>query len=123
MFVYQMLIGDATDEYFLEYNARTASADGEPGSLTPYILYALYLISSFLLSLIMLNIIIAIMGNTNAVRTGMGRKVIYKNQLETVINRIFKFKHEISVTDWTDRALGTGKFKNRCCNWNGPTVS
>lgn len=42
-------------------------------------MYALYLGSSFFLMIVLLNIIIAIMGNTQTIRQEFGRKVIYKN--------------------------------------------
>jgi hypothetical protein len=79
LFVYQMLMGDATHEYFKHYEARKPGAEGDPNSITPYILYVLYLGASFLVMIIMLNIIIAIMGNTQTVRTELKRKVIYRN--------------------------------------------
>ena len=104
MYIYQLLMGDASHSAFLEYSATSESGEGHPKSITPYILYVLYLIASFLVTLIMLNIVIAIMGNAQAMRSELGRKVIYRNQLKTVIQRIHKFKHTVSLEDWMDRA-------------------
>merc|ERR1711998_602319 len=58
MFVWQMLLGDASHETFFEFKGK------QSGSLTPYILYFLYLVASSMMIILLLNIIIAIMGNT-----------------------------------------------------------
>lgn len=105
MFVYQILMGDATHEHFLEYKGK------QSGSWTPYILYALYLVSSATIMILLLNIIIAIMGNTQAERTELGRKVLYRSQLLTVVSRIYKFNQDVTLEDWIDRENARG-----CCD-------
>jgi uncharacterized membrane protein len=72
MFVWQMLMGDATHDEFFEFKAKQSE------SWTPYILYVLYLLASAMMMILLLNIIIAIMGNTQTTRTELGRKVIYR---------------------------------------------
>jgi hypothetical protein len=98
MFVYQMLMGDATHEYFYEMKTK------KTGSTTPMIMYVLYIFASAAIMLVLLNIVIAIMSDTQATRTGLGRSVIYKNQLQTVLDRIYRFDHTVDVKTWKEMA-------------------
>lgn len=118
MFVYQMLMGDATPEFFLAYSARVDTSDGddktiawfENNSYTIAILYALYLASSFIIMIIMLNIIIAIMGDTQSKRSELGRAVIYRNQLQTILRNFYRFDYQVTLKDWQLRHEGKGKY-------------
>ena len=56
-------MGDAQHEHFYEYKSRYT------GSATPLFLYGLYLIASFVVMIMILNIIIAVMGEVQLSRT------------------------------------------------------
>lgn len=105
MFVYQMLMGDADHSYFFEHKGKFS------GSPTPWVLYLIYIASSFFMMIVLLNIIIAIMGNTQTVRTELGRKVIYKNQMATLLRQIHRYNYRVNLTNWMKRA---DEEKNGC---------
>lgn len=123
-FVYQILMGDATPEYFLAYSARVDTSEVGPDATsdeeliahvensgyTIFVMYLLYLAASFFLMIIMLNIIIAIMGDTQAKRSELGRAVIYRNQLQTVLSRFYQFDYQVALNDWQARHEGKGKY-------------
>lgn len=99
MFVWQILMGDATHENFFDYRSRFTD------SPTPYFLYALYLIASFIIMIMILNIIIAIMGEVQVERTNLGRAVIYKKQLAVVLDSIYKFDDQVRLKSWFNRPI------------------
>lgn len=104
-----MLMGDATPEYFNAYSARVESDDPWEQSTTPNIMFIIYFLASFFIMIIMLNIIIAIMGDTQGKRTALGRLVIYKGQLATVLDRYYRFGPDLNLDKWTTDDSGS------CC--------
>ena len=81
-YVFQMLMGDASPETIWSYAAKQKQEDPylddyENSMWTPYILLVVYVMASFFIMVIMLNIIIAIMGEVQGQRGEKGRAVIY----------------------------------------------
>ena len=77
---------------------------------TPAVLLVVYVMASFFIMVIMLNIVIAIMGDTQTKRTDLGRAVIYKNQLRTVLDRYYSFGDRLDLDKW--EGLRNGKYRN-----------
>ena len=71
LFVYQMFLGDATPEFFAAFKAKVRN------SATMYVLWLFYIPISFLLLVVLLNMLIAIMGDAQSSRTEHGRAIIY----------------------------------------------
>ena len=79
IYVYQMLLGDASHEGF------TAFKQVDNGSYTFIFLYVVYFAATTAIVLVLMNIIIAIMGEVQAKRGEKGRAVVYATQLKVVI--------------------------------------
>jgi hypothetical protein len=90
MYVYQMLLGDASHDGFLSFKQYDA------GSKTWLVLYLVYLFASVAIVLVLMNIIIAIMGDVQSQRGEKGRAVVYATQLKVVIEQYPKYNHMIT---------------------------
>ena len=107
-------MGDASPETIWSYAAKQKQEDPylddyENSMWTPYILLVVYVMASFFIMVIMLNIIIAIMGDTQSKRTELGRAVIYKNQLRTILDSFYRFNDRVNVDRWV--GTRTGKYR------------
>lgn len=71
MYVYQMLLGDASHDGF------TAYKQVDNGSYTWLFLYIFYIAASLVIVLVLMNIIIAVMGEVQEQRREKGRAVIF----------------------------------------------
>jgi uncharacterized membrane protein len=82
-----MLLGDASHDGFLAFKQVDA------GSWTFLVLYIIYFGATLAIVLVLMNIIIAIMGDVQAQRGEKGRAVVYGTQLKVVIEQYAKFNH------------------------------
>lgn len=62
-------------------------------------LYIVYFAASTSIVLILMNIIIAVMGEVQAQRGEKGRSVVYSTQLKVVIDNYAKYNHMITAGD------------------------
>jgi hypothetical protein len=91
VYVYQMLLGDASHDGFLAFK-QTAL-----GSYTYLVLYIIYLIASLMIVLVLANIIIAVMGEVQSMRTDKGRDiVVYATQMKVVIAQYSTYNQMIT---------------------------
>lgn len=96
-------MGDATHEHFFAYKGREKQAFESTQILTTMILYVLYITASFYIMILLLNMIIAIMGNAQQQRTELGRRVIYRHQLEQIVRFIYRFDNDVRLKDWSSK--------------------
>jgi hypothetical protein len=71
IFVYQMLLGDTSHDGFMDFK------QSQNGSYTWVLLYIVYVFATLSIVLVLMNIIIAIMGEVQGQRGEKGRAVIY----------------------------------------------
>ena len=102
-FMWQILMGDATHEHFYAYKGRDPQARESKQLATTMILYFLYVTASFYIMILLLNMIIAIMGNAQAQRTELGRRVIYRHQLEQIVRFIYRFDNDVRLKAWSSK--------------------
>ena len=76
IYMFNFLFGNADDGPFRNYELKNEQ---------PW-LYVFYVIAGFLIIVILLNMIIAIMSDTQARRSAHGRNVIFKTKLKMILN-------------------------------------
>lgn len=74
-------------------------------------LYIIYFAASLTIVLILMNIIIAIMGEVQAQRGDKGRAVVYATQLKVVIDNYAKYNHMITENGGVQPSFLTMAYK------------
>lgn len=89
IYIYQMLLGDADPSSFFAFKQI------DSGSFTFLFLWVVYVGATIAIVLVLMNIIIAIMGEVQGQRGEHGRAVVYSTQAKVAIEQYSKFKHMI----------------------------
>lgn len=95
IFVYQMLLGDVDPSAFLSFKQL------ESGSYTFLFLWIVYIFASISIVLVLMNIIIAIMGEVQGQRGEKGRAVVYSTQAKLVLEQYPMFVDLVGKTSGT----------------------